>query len=60
MYPILLRLAQASQPEGVSITVAEHTKDYEEHRYVPDNNLNELKVQLDEMGGPSTKKKKKW
>ncbi|XP_037027451.1 39S ribosomal protein L48, mitochondrial [Bradysia coprophila] len=59
VYPVLLRLAQASLPEGVSITVVEHTKEQDELRYVPDGNLNELKQQLDEMGGPVQKKKRK-
>ncbi len=58
MYPILLRLAQAAQPEGVSITVEEHIDEHEEYRYVPDKDLNELKQQLDDMGGPSTKKRR--
>lgn len=57
-YPILLRLAQAAQPEGVSITMVEHSDEYDEHRYVPDKDLKDLKNQLDEMGGPVTKKKK--
>lgn len=57
IYPILLRLAQAAQPEGVSITVVEHVDDYDEYRFVPDKDLNELKQQLDEMGGPLKKKR---
>lgn len=56
-FPILLRLAQAAQPEGVSISVVEHTEEHEEYRYVPDKDLNELKHQLDEMGGPTKKKR---
>lgn len=56
-YPILLRLAQAAQPEGVSITMVEHLDEHDENRYVPDNDLKELKNQLDEMGGPVKKKK---
>lgn len=59
-YPVLLRIAQAAQPEGVSITVVEHTKEQDEHRYVPDGNLIELKEQLTAMGGPIQKRKKKW
>lgn len=54
---MLLRLAQAAQPEGVSITVVEHAEEHEECRYVPDNELLDLKSQLDDMGGPIKKKK---
>uniref|UniRef100_A0A182INU7 Small ribosomal subunit protein uS10 domain-containing protein n=1 Tax=Anopheles atroparvus TaxID=41427 RepID=A0A182INU7_ANOAO len=56
LYPLLLRTLQAALPEGVSLSVAEHTSDQEESRYVPDRDLKELKQQLDEMGGASKKK----
>lgn len=55
--PVLLRLAQAAQPEGVSLTLIEHLEEHDENRYVPDNDLRDLKHQLDEMGGPLKKKK---
>lgn len=57
IYPMLLRVAQAALPEGVQLNVAEHTEDDEEIRYVPDRELLELKIQLDDMGGPITKKR---
>jgi len=55
--PVLIRLAQASQPEGVSLTFVEHLEEHDENRYVPDNDLRDLKQQLDELGGPLKKKK---
>lgn len=57
-YPMLLRLAQAALPEGVSLEVSEHTDDDDEVRYVPDRDLLELKQQLDDLGGPIASKKK--
>uniref|UniRef100_A0A182QKH5 Small ribosomal subunit protein uS10 domain-containing protein n=1 Tax=Anopheles farauti TaxID=69004 RepID=A0A182QKH5_9DIPT len=56
LYPLLLRTLQAALPEGVTLSVAEHSSDQEESRYVPDRDLKELKLQLDEMGGPTKKK----
>lgn len=56
-YPLLLRVAQSALPEGVTLNVVEHSEDDEEIRYVPDRELLELKVQLDDMGGPMTKKR---
>lgn len=58
-YPILLRVAQAALPEGVTLNVVEHQPEHDEIRYVPDNDLRELKEQLEEMGGPRKLKKKK-
>lgn len=58
-YPILLRVAQAALPEGITLNVMEHQPEHDEIRYVPDNELKELKEQLDEMGGPRKIKKKK-
>lgn len=57
LYPLLLRVCQAALPEGVALRVVEHSEDHEEIRYVPDRELIELKTLLDDMGGPSTKKK---
>ncbi|XP_058065263.1 large ribosomal subunit protein mL48 [Anopheles bellator] len=57
LYPIFLRTLQAALPEGVTLSVTEHTSDHEEARYVPDRDLKDLKQQLDEMGGPSKTKK---
>ncbi|XP_020807073.1 39S ribosomal protein L48, mitochondrial [Drosophila serrata] len=58
VYPQFLRLAQSALPEGVSLSVQEHTDDCEERRYVPDKELLDLKSELDRMGGPTTSKKK--
>lgn len=58
-YPILLRVAQAALPEGVTLNVVEHQREHDEIRYVPDNDLRELKEQLIEMGGPRKLKKRK-
>lgn len=58
IFGILLRLAHAGLPAGVSLEVVEHQKEHDEIRYVPDKELIELKDQLDEMGGARKKKKK--
>ncbi|KAL0880872.1 hypothetical protein ABMA27_002053 [Loxostege sticticalis] len=55
----LLRVARASLPEGCWLSVHEHTVEHEEVRYVPDNQLRELKQQLEEMGGSRPEKKKR-
>lgn len=55
----LLRVSRALLPEGCTLNVHEHTPEHEEVRYVPDNELLDLKQQLDEMGGAREKKKKK-
>lgn len=47
----LLRVARATLPEGCTLNVHEHTIEHEEIRYVPDNQLLELKQQLEDMGG---------
>lgn len=57
-YPILLRVAQAALPEGVTLNVMEHQPEHEEIRYAPDTDLIELKEQLEEMGGARKKKRK--
>lgn len=57
LYPVLLRTCQAALPEGVALRIVEHSEDHEEIRYVPDKELIELKEMLDDMGGPTTKKK---
>lgn len=57
LLPVLLRLIEAGMPEGVSLNVQEHTDLMDTERYVPDKELLDLKDQLTEMGGPSTKKK---
>lgn len=57
-YPVLLRVAQAALPEGVTLNVMEHQPEHEEIRYAPDLDLIELKEQLEDMGGARKKKKK--
>lgn len=49
LYPTFLRLAQEALPEGVELSVEEHTHDVEELRFVPDRELIELKNQLEDM-----------
>nr|XP_026485480.1 39S ribosomal protein L48, mitochondrial [Vanessa tameamea] len=55
----LLRVSRALLPEGCTLSVHEHAPEHEEVRYVPDNELIELKQQLDVMGGSRSEKKKK-
>lgn len=57
-YPILLRVAQAALPEGVTMNVMEHQPEHSEIRYAPDTDLIELKEQLEELGGARKKKRK--
>jgi large subunit ribosomal protein L48 len=54
---VLFEVLQTALPEGVSMTVHEHKEEYEEMRYIPDVQLLELKSQLEELGGPTVKKK---
>lgn len=54
--PIVLRAIEASVPAGVTAEVRPHQEIDEEVRYVPDTELNSLKEQLDNLGGPSKKK----
>ncbi|XP_029726252.1 large ribosomal subunit protein mL48 [Aedes albopictus] len=56
LYPTFLRLLQAALPEGVTLTVSEHTSEVDDGRYVPDRELLELRQKLDEMGGSREKK----
>lgn len=60
VYPIFLRIAQAALPEGVQLSVQEHSDEFEERRYVPDRDLLDLKAELERMqtGGPGGPKKK--
>ncbi|OWR41585.1 large ribosomal subunit protein mL48 [Danaus plexippus] len=55
----LLRVSRALLPEGCTLNVHEHTQAHDEIRYVPDNDLIELKQQLEEMGGSRAERKKK-
>ncbi|XP_058461100.1 large ribosomal subunit protein mL48 [Malaya genurostris] len=56
LYPIFVRILQAALPEGVTLSVSEHSDDVDEARYVPDKDLLELKQQLDDMGGSRDRK----
>lgn len=58
-YSVLLRLIQESIPEGVSLQVHESEEEHQRIRYVPDNTLKALKVQLTDLGGSSKQSKKK-
>ncbi|XP_063538254.1 uncharacterized protein LOC134747588 [Cydia strobilella] len=55
----LLRCARAALPQGCELHVHEHAVEHEEIRYVPDNQLLELKQQLEDMGGSRAEKKKR-
>ncbi|XP_046416263.1 39S ribosomal protein L48, mitochondrial [Neodiprion fabricii] len=58
LYPILLRMIDASLPEGVTVNVVKHEPEHEEIRHVPNKDLMELKEQLDMVGKTTGKKKK--
>ncbi|KAJ0175577.1 hypothetical protein K1T71_008736 [Dendrolimus kikuchii] len=55
----LVRVTRAVLPEGCTLNVHEHTVEHEEVRYVPDNQLIELKQQLQDMGGSRAERKKR-
>lgn len=57
-YPLLLRIAQAGLPEGVTLNVVQHDHQHDEIRYVPDTKMKELKEELQDLGGPRKKKRK--
>ncbi|KAL1506371.1 hypothetical protein ABEB36_005745 [Hypothenemus hampei] len=54
--PTLFRVIEATTPVGVTVQVVPHAEHHEEDRYIPDGELNKLKEELDQMGGPSKKK----
>ncbi|KAL3265415.1 hypothetical protein HHI36_009619 [Cryptolaemus montrouzieri] len=54
--PMLIRAIEASQPMGVTVNIIPHEPYHEEARYIPDNELKQLKQELDDMGGPLKKK----
>lgn len=58
LYPVVLRMATAALPEGVSLTVLPHGKYLDTVRYVPDNDLRDLKMELEDVGSDKKKKKK--
>ncbi|CAK1540525.1 unnamed protein product [Leptosia nina] len=55
----LLRVSRALLPEGCTLNVHEHTIEHEDIRYVPDNELLDLKQQLEDMGGARPEKKRR-
>ncbi|XP_057671966.1 39S ribosomal protein L48, mitochondrial [Diorhabda carinulata] len=55
--PLVIRAIEASLPAGVTVQIRPHEDSDEEVRYVPDVELNTLKSELEEMGGPSKTKK---
>ncbi|KAK4029206.1 39S ribosomal protein L48, mitochondrial [Daphnia magna] len=57
--PIFFHIIQAALPEGVKLTVKLHDDMEEEHRYLPDLELTQLKNELDSLGGPTTSKGKR-
>jgi len=50
-----IEVIQAGLPEGVELTLKEHTLIDTEIRFIPDLELKELRTQLDDLGGPSKK-----
>lgn len=54
--PLIIRAIEASQPPGVTVHIRPHEESDEENRYIPDVELNTLKQELEELGGPSKKK----
>ncbi|XP_063699877.1 large ribosomal subunit protein mL48 [Culicoides brevitarsis] len=57
--PLLTRIIQAGLPEGVKVNIMEHTELHDKERYVPDQELIELKQELTDIGGPVIKKDKR-
>lgn len=51
-FPILLRLLEASLPEGVSMNVNVFDEAYNQKRFIPDTELNALKDQLETLKAP--------
>ncbi|KAK9891577.1 hypothetical protein WA026_015535 [Henosepilachna vigintioctopunctata] len=54
--PMFIRAIEASQPIGVTVNIIRHEPYHDEVRYVPDDDLKQLKQELDDLGGPLTKK----
>ncbi|KAL1463544.1 hypothetical protein WDU94_015285 [Cyamophila willieti] len=50
--PIFLETIQAGLPGGVDLQVHVHTNEHDEERFVPDLELKELEMKLEEIGGP--------
>nr|CAG4642247.1 EOG090X0MUO [Eurycercus lamellatus] len=59
--PIFFHIIQAALPEGVNMTIKPHEDIDEEQRYIPDEQLKQLKEQLDSIGNPvDPAKQGKW
>lgn len=48
---ILIDIIQTNLPEGVTLTVKEHTVEDDDIRYIPDIELKNLRKELDEIKG---------
>ncbi|CAG9865326.1 unnamed protein product [Phyllotreta striolata] len=57
--PTVIRTIEASLPAGVSAEIRPHQETDDEIRYIPDAELNTLKQELEDLGGPSTTRTKK-
>nr|SVE79291.1 EOG090X0MUO [Daphnia lumholtzi] len=57
--PIFFHIIQAALPEGVKLTVKFHDDMDEEHRYLPDLELTQLKNELEALGGATLPKGKR-
>ncbi|CAG9823122.1 unnamed protein product [Phaedon cochleariae] len=55
--PLIIRTIETSLPAGVTVQVKPHEEYDEEVRYIPDKELDTLKQELEELGGPSKTKK---
>lgn len=53
---LLIEVIEDSLPAGVNVSIHKHTEELEVLRYIPDNELKTLKIQLEEMGGSKKKK----
>lgn len=48
----MIRAIEASTPPGVTVEIMEHAEHHDEERFIPDQELINLKHELDEIGGP--------
>ncbi|XP_053688756.1 39S ribosomal protein L48, mitochondrial [Sabethes cyaneus] len=56
LYPMFVRILQEALPEGVTLSVSEHTSEVEDARFVPDRDLLDLKQKLGEITSSRDKK----
>jgi len=54
--PIFFSIIQAALPEGVKMNIKLHEEEDELVRYVPDQELTQLKSELEALGGASKAK----